>query len=331
NGENIYSGTALSYTLANVSISESQTLRVRACNNADLCSSWQTANPVVVVDLDNQTMVVSPAVSADGDYVLSYGLPVIPAPASATFTLYEKIGSSNWTQITTLPANSTSYSFSDKTPGTYSYRIGIEVCHPGYSNQVNCSSSDSYAGPVTVTVVTIPEAPAILSVVPGQQQQSLDVSWPTSSGEVAYYELQRNGTTVYSGTARTYGMTEVVIGQSQTFRVRACVNANACSSWRVASSITLHPLLISPTTSTDGNYTLSYDLPDIPAPASATFALHQKVDNGDWIRVAFLPADSGSYSFDSMVAGTYSYRISLEVCQPGPSNTVNCSTSDQFA
>src|SRR5690606_27667030 len=184
------------------------------------------------VGVQAQSMSVSPSVSGNGSYTLSYTLPTISPPASPTFKLYEKIGSGNWTQIAFLSMSSTSYSFSGKSPGTYSYRISLTVCQTGYPTANPCSTSENFAGPVTVTVASAPSMPGGISPTLYHLEQKIIISWLASTGQVSRYELQNNGTTIYSGTALTRTLTGVSIGASQTFRVRACNSVDLRSEER---------------------------------------------------------------------------------------------------
>ncbi len=82
------------------------------------------------------------------------------------FIIEKKIGTGSYTQIATVPANTTSYSDKTVTPGnTYSYRVCAynSLNNSGYTNEVSCKTTD----------LAVPNFLEIIQVSASQ----LDLSW----------------------------------------------------------------------------------------------------------------------------------------------------------
>jgi YD repeat-containing protein len=77
------------------------------------------------------------------------------------------------------------------------------------------------------TVSNVPNQP-ILSVTPNLNRSLFEVTW-SSVSNVSYYELQRNGATIYTGGALKQDVGIGSAGTTYTFTLKAC-NAVGCSA-----------------------------------------------------------------------------------------------------
>lgn len=115
---------------------------------SQLCLLFCVLSSALAVNVNAQTrMLVSPEVSSNGNFQLSYfALPAIPGTSTVSYALREQVGNGSWTTITSLPVGSTSYNLTNKAPGTYAYRISSTICPPSAACSVlDRSNSEPYS------------------------------------------------------------------------------------------------------------------------------------------------------------------------------------------
>ncbi|QEI10875.1 tandem-95 repeat protein [Cellvibrio japonicus] len=190
-----------------------------------------------------------------------------------------------------------------KSPGTYTY-ILVDVYMMGaYGMNQPIPLRTEYQKTVVVTPPTVP--PAVLSslmVTPNPFSETISVSWDGLANAI-HYELQRNGSLVYSGAATSTTPSGSQANTSYTFRVRAC-NTYGCSDWKTANAVTLPETFGVPATSTTGQYSIYAQTP----PTATYTRIEERVGtSGSWITLTTL-AGSQSYSV-TRANGTYYYRL----------------------
>lgn len=252
--------------------------RVRACN-ASGCSGFRSgSNAVVVTNLPGTPGAMTvPSDNTSGNYVVSW------AEASGKVEDYElqESTSSTFTNVTNINVQTTCTAWyneplapsvcRDWDPDTsvevtgrgdadYYYRV--RAC-----NSTGCSTWRS--GPNATTVLKIPGVPANLTM-PSSSNGSHPISWDTSNGTVAYYQLYEaadsnftSPSLVYSGPNAGTTINGATDGLHY-YRVRAC-NESGCSSYLtgeyaiLVTNISGAPGAMSiPAGSTTGDYTVSW-------------------------------------------------------------------------
>jgi hypothetical protein len=203
------------------------TVNLSAPGNYAFKTRWYNPNPqpgtysefsnsivvaVSAVAAPDMPTINVPASDTDGNYVVSWG----NAPRADQYKLEQAINGGGWSIIQS--GSTTSYTASNQTTGTYSYRVS--AC-----NVTGCTLSNASSINVTTTNVPIPGVPS-----PSRVPNVTVITW-SAVANASYYEtdIYQNGwirIASGSGTSAWYG------GYSpQQFRVRACnVNA-ACSAY----------------------------------------------------------------------------------------------------
>jgi hypothetical protein len=224
----VYNGTGTSAALSGRG-NGTYYYRVRACNTEAACSEYRTGgNPIVVTLTPGVPSSISvPSSSTTGNYTISWGTSTGTVTA---YQLYEATNSNFTGQVLVHNALGTSKNISGKANGSYYYRV--RAC-----NGSNCSGYRTGGNPVQVSILAVPGTPSSITI-PGTVDAFYSVSWGTSSGTVAAYELYEATNSSYSGQYLVY----TGLNTSQFFnkmnqpgfywyRVRAC-NAAGCSGWR---------------------------------------------------------------------------------------------------
>jgi hypothetical protein len=174
------------------------------------------SNSIVVIvngiAAPNTPSISVPASDTDGNYVVSWG----KAPRADQYKLERAFNNGGWTLVQTN--STTSYTASNQSAGTYSYRLN--AC-----NVAGCAVSNISSITVTTTNVPIPGIPS-----PTKVPNVTVLTWPAVAN-ASYYETdmyQSGWVRISSGSSTSTWLG----GYSATqYRVRACnVNA-ACSDY----------------------------------------------------------------------------------------------------
>lgn len=199
-----------------------------------------------------------------------------------------------------------------KAPGTYTYILVDVFVYGSQGSSVPQENRIEIQQNVVVAAPSIPPStPASISVNSNDFEETITVSWASATGALSY-ELERNGSNIYSGTSTQITPSGSSANTSYTFRVRAC-NSYGCSGWNTANAVSMQQTFDVPPTSSTGQYSIS-----IVTPPSMTYTrVEERMGlGGSWTLLAVL---SGSQSYAvTRTNGTYYYR--LQYCyQNGPS------------
>ena len=166
----------------------------------------------------------------------------------------------------------------------------------------------------TPTAGRVPDAPARPTVTAGNG--SLTVSWvaPASNGSaITDYDMHYRvwGGTVWHnhvlrGTATRTTITGLTNGMTYQLQVRAENSAGESpfSATATGTLVSRGAITVSPSTSTDGSYTVRWTVPAY----STGVRLYEQVGSGAWAYVAFYGRNDTSKAYTGKAPGTYRYR-----------------------
>jgi hypothetical protein len=190
--------------------------RVQACNGAG-CSAWSATASTVVTHPPGTPTISAPASSNTGSYTVSWS-----AVGTATgYNFQEQVNGGAWT--TTYSGPGTGMSVGGKGDGTYGYQV--QACNAG-----GCSAWSATAS-VSVALPPLPPPNVELIDTIRGKIESYAVQWGAVANAIRY-EVSRNGSVFYSGTATTTGLESGSAGYEpkNVYQLRAC-NAVGCSAW----------------------------------------------------------------------------------------------------
>ena len=173
--------------------------------------------------------------------------------------------------------------------------------------------------------VSPPAAPAKPTLTGGAGQFTAAWTAPADNGNaITGYEVdyRRSGVTAWTthtptGTATRATVTGLAAG-TYTVRVRA-ENGGGWSGYSATATVVVTvaiatPVLtVNPTTSTDGSYTVDWDVPRCYRVfrAQVCRTLQERLGTGAWTAVAGISATATSKAFTGKADGTYYYRLVL--------------------
>ena len=245
---------------------------------------WSTVEgPVSVQVVPNVPNVPgpinAPSTDNDGAYTVSWGA----ATGAATYQLLERPnGIPTWAEVQNTSA--LIKAFSGKTSNSYYYVV--RAC--------NTSGCSAYAAQKTVVVSLLqpPGVPGAISTPATDNNGAWTTSWGAASGTVDTYTLEEstNGGQSWSVAQNTAALSKAFSGKGNgvyTFRVKAC-NGAGCGGW-TSNAATINaltpgvpPSLASPTTSSNGTFTVTWGT------ASGTisaYELEERVGGGGWSNI----------------------------------------------
>lgn len=220
-------------------------------------------------------------------------------------------GTTDWTEIADLPADTTTYPDAILSCGTrYYYRVRAYNAggYSGYSNKTNNS-----------TKICTPAAPTGLSAL-GISQGQIDLSWTDNSDNEQGFKIERSldgindWTQIIATGANTiaYSNTGLTCNTTYYYRVRS-YNAGGDSVYTdVASAATGLCLPAAPTSLTvTQRAQTQIDLGWMDnADNEIGYILEQSQNAVDWIEAATLPLDSAAYARSGLTCGTtYYFRV----------------------
>ncbi|MYH69189.1 MAG: fibronectin type III domain-containing protein, partial [Gammaproteobacteria bacterium] len=275
------------------------------------------------------TLTVSPATSTDGSYEVSWTAPVTDTTRKR---LSERVGSNgSWKVLGTYASSVKSKSFTGKAAGTYWYKL--ENCTYVFGSY----ACWDVASPVSVTVTgttssSPPATPAKPTVTAGNTY--LSASWvaPADNGAaISDYDVRykRTGASAwtnhaFSGTGRSTSITGLTNGTRYEVQIKAHNKAGA-SGWSrsgAGTPVGAGSLTVSPSTSTDGSYTVSWGFPrcfSVPfGGGSVCRVVQERVgSSGSWTMVSGISATATSKAFTGKAAGAYWYRLMINTVVVG--------------
>ncbi len=141
--------------------------------------------------------------------------------------------------LTQSGTNASCISVNSATPPQYSFSFAVDVSSlSGGTYQINVCGEDGDnpganicdSASFTKSSAT-PSTPTGLSATPSGSCGSgiISLSWGSSAGATSY-ELQDNGSTIYTGISTSFSHTGLAAGSSHTYRVRA-INGGVFSAW----------------------------------------------------------------------------------------------------
>ena len=276
--------------------------QVQACNGA-VCSGWSGSLRILVSVAPPGTLTIEPSPSLDGDYTVSWSVPVAPYDQTR---LLEKVGSGAWGVVGTYLSTVTSKVFRNKPGGTYQYKT--QQC----LDVLNITRCSDLAGPKSVTVTGPTPATPATPTGPATSTGSHTVRWVAVTSATGYKLQERRNTESWTkydeGTATSKALSGKKSGTWE-YQVQAC-NGAVCSGWsgslRILVSVAPSgTLTIEPSPSLDGDYTVSWSAP--VAPYDQTRLL-EKVGSGAWGVVGTYLSTVTSKVFRNKPGGTYQYK-----------------------
>ena len=311
---------AQSYVDATVAGSTTYTYRVTAFNDAG--NSPYTNESSVATPLGTVTPTVPAAPTALAATAVSatqINLAWTDNSNNETGFTIEKLNGATGSVITTLAANSTSYSDVNLTPGTaYSYRV----------NAVNAVGPSAYTSTATATTQSVivtqtpPFAPYYLSAVANSSTQ-VTLNWYDNFGVETGVSVERqtaNGPFTVVATlsphAATYVDVAVAPNTTYTYRV-ASFNLGGNSPYtNISSALTppgtvvmpgpTAPTLLSTTADSTSQITLNW----IDNSSNETGFAVERQNGATWTAVTTVAANTTSYSDANLLQATsYTYRV----------------------
>lgn len=190
--------------------------RVEACNSAG-CSAWSATYATVVTHPPGAPTLSAPTSNNTGSYTVSWAA----VSTASSYTLQEQVNGGAWTTVYT--GAGTSKAISGKHDATYGYHA--QACNAG-----GCSGWSALHN-VAVALPPLPPPNVQLIDTTAGRTESYAVKWGAVANATRY-EVSRNGSVFYSGTATTIGLESGYIGYEpkNVYQLRAC-NAVGCSAW----------------------------------------------------------------------------------------------------
>ncbi|WP_407908514.1 DUF6531 domain-containing protein [Lysobacter claricitrinus] len=237
----------------------------------------------------------APSSSADGNYSVSWSA----VSTASEYQLDESANGGGWASIGRV--KSTTQGFTSKADGTYSYRV--TAC-----NQYGCASPSNT---VSVQVVRPPSATPTLTAPAMSASNTYSMSWTAVASATSYKVEENTGNGLWTALSPTASTSMTLTGRgvgTYSYRVSGC-NVSGCgpvsavvSVKRVDAPISA-PSLSAPSSSPDGNYTLSWT----GVSAANAYQLDESSNSGAWASVGRYAGTTFTYS--AKPDGTYAYRV----------------------
>ncbi|GAB1268389.1 hypothetical protein NBRC116493_16420 [Aurantivibrio infirmus] len=305
NWSQVYSGSGLSKPFGGLT-DGSYEYRARACS-ANGCSGYTATQVINIVKTPGTPGSVSFSglshggsnQDSDGGYTLTWGA----SSGTGDYILQESLNGSAFSIV--QDSSELFKVFSGKTDGNYQYRA--QKC-----NQYSCSSWTSIA---SVQVVNFASTPGSI-VGPNSANGGYNLSWGAANGTADSYILERR---VHGGTwgvrqdENALSVVEASLSSNTyEYRVQAC-NSLSCSSWTSVHTVDVvvapgvpSSINVSPTTSTDGNFTIDWG---VSSGVASSYNLERQDNGGAWTSIATISNAPWTYTDTELSDGDYSYRV----------------------
>jgi fibronectin type 3 domain-containing protein len=227
-------------------------------------------------------------------------------------------GCSNFAQVASIPATSTSYSNTGLTAGTsYTYRVQASD---------TAGNLSAFSNTASATTQSPPTAPANLTATAVSVSQ-INLSWTASSSSfgLANYIVQRcQGTgcsnfaqiASFPATTTTYSDTGLTSGTAYSYRVQASDTAGNLSGFSNTATATTQgppsaPGNLTATAVSTSQVNLSWTASSSSIGLANYFVQRcQGTGCSNFAQIASIPATTTTYSDTSLTSGTaYSYRV----------------------
>ena len=276
--------------------------RVRAYNTEGDSGYSNTASATTSICAPNSpTLNTIINTDGDGNYTVSWN-----SVSNATSYTLQEATNNNFTNATTAYAGSSlSTAISNKSPGTYYYRVLAS----------NTGGNSGWSNIQTVVVVASPSAPTLNTITNADGDGNYTVSWNSVSNATSY-TLQEatnnnftNATTAYSGSSISTLISTKLPG-TYYYRVRAS-NAGGNSGWSNIQTVVVVAPPSAPTLNTianadgDGTYAVSWN-----SVSNATSYALQEASNSTFTNASMVYTGSNtSATLNEKAPGTYYYRV----------------------
>lgn len=223
------------------------------------------------------------------------------------FYIERSPNNTNWTQITSVPANTTSYSDTNLSSSTlYYYRV----------RAYNTGGDSAYTNVSSATTLTpVPTVPnSFVATVASSTE--IDLSWSDNSNQTGFYiERSLNDSTwtqIASTSSTTYADTALSSSTLYYYRIRA-YNAGGDSAYAGPISATT---LVTPPTAPNSLVATSVNTAEIDlswtntASNASGIYIERSPDNATWSQIASVSSTTTTYDDTGLTVGaTFFYRI----------------------
>ena len=317
-----------SYTDSGLQPNTTYSYRVRAQNAAGNSGYTNAATATTNNTQPNAPSALSASASSASVIQLAW---TDNSGNETSFRIERKTGSSAFSEIGTVNANSTSYTDSGLQPNTtYSYRVRAQNAagNSGYSNTANATTDD-----------TLPSKPAALSAN-ASSSSTVQLAWVDNSGNETSFRIERKtGSGAFSeiGTVNanstSYTDNGLQPNTAYSYRVRA-QNAVGNSGYTNTATATTNntqpnaPSALSANASSSSTVQLAW----VDNSGNETsFRIERKTGSGAFSEIGTVNANSTSYTDNGLQPNTaYSYRVRAQnaVGNSGYTNTATATTNN---
>ena len=240
--------------------------------------------------------------STDGAYELSWN----EVSGATTYKLRED---ETELELSSDDIQNRTHSVTAKGNGSYDYQV--QACDASGA----CSD---WSSALTVNVFTS-DPPTLTSDETSSTDGTYELSWVAVTGATTYKLQESEGgqesyAEIYSGDADSHELMAKMSG-SYSYQVRACHTNGVCSEWS-SPAITVNvfrsapPTLTSdPTSSTDGSYTLGWNVVD----GAATYELQEVMSESN-TPLSLTPKDLQTRTHSVTAKGNGSYEYQVRAC-----------------
>ncbi|MFA5771743.1 MAG: right-handed parallel beta-helix repeat-containing protein [Thermoplasmata archaeon] len=312
NNVEIYNGTLLTKAFTNKS-NTNYIYKVNAWNiNGSSSYSLEVTIIVSVPTAPNlpytQTITTVPYTDTDGNYTINW----TASNYVERYILYE-----NGTQV--YNGTELSYSLSNKSSGTYAYKVKAWNANGTSANSTEVTITVS----ISAVATNLPSVPSITTNAYTDTDGAYLINW-TASDYATNYILYENGIEIYNGTALTRAFTKP--NGTYTYKIQAWnTNGTSTNSSEVIITVnipviqsnppSIPTITTTPCTDTDGNYSINWT----SSAYAASYLLYENdidIYNGTSLSHAFSNKPNSNYVYKIKawnINGTSEYSSAVTV------------------
>ena len=300
---------ATSYTNTGLSESTTYYYRVRAINLAGESGFSNVVSTTTGLGLPAAPTGLTAGTITTSSVQMSW---TDVATNEANYIVQRSTNGSSYTDVQTLPANSTTWTDTGRPDNTtYYYRV--------YAR--NATGSSTFSNVLMVsTLLAIPDAPSALAVE-GFTASSIELSWTDNSDNESGFEIERSTSSapgsfalIHTTGINATGYTNTGLNEVTTYyyRVRATNLAGKSGYSNVVSATTALSLPAAPTGLTAGTITTSsvqMSWTDV-ATNETSYVVQRSTNGSTYVTVQTLPANSTTWTDTGRPDNTtYYYRV----------------------
>ena len=300
----IASTTSTSYQNTGLSSSTTYYYRVRAFNGGGDSPYSSTASATTQTPLPTAPSLLQATAASTTSIALTWS---DNSSNEAGFFIERSPDNSTWTQITSVAANTTTYTDSGLNSSTlYYYRV----------RAFNTGGDTAYTNVSSATTLTpVPATPSNLAANVVSTTE-IDLSWTDNSNQTGFF-IERSPdnstwTQIATTSATTYQNTGLSSGTLYYYRVRA---NNSAGNSGYATTVSATTLMLTPSAPTSlvatANNTAEIDLSWTNTTTSGTgIHIERSPDNNTWTQITSVSPTTTSYIDTGLnIGATYFYRI----------------------